>query len=234
MLNKNKKLMPFDTVDHIEEKYGVTHEALKKCIAENWKKELSYAIVQSKVRALLPSCDNFWWNGKDGARAEIERKDYFDWYFSFDKKGLWADIRDGFICWFGKKHTLKEAATIAAEFWLDAIFNDTKQDNGDSNWHSVVACYFASNLKKSAIKDNLTPVVYNNVKDELIKFYTISSSKRLYSDYEPDSNLYDILVNAGIDKKDAFDITPFKTGCNIDPYDNSVEIVHTYGQNEYR
>lgn len=224
--------MPFDTVDNIEEKYGVTREALKKCIKDNWKKELFYTDVESNVRNLLPSSDKFWWNGKEGEKAASEREEYFDWLFSFSNKGLWEDIRENFICWFGKKHTLKEAATIAAEFWIDEIFNKTRQDNGDDNWHSVVINHLASKLKETAIYRNFTTVNIDNVKEGLIKFYKESEYKRLYSDYGPDANLYNILVNAGINKDDAYNITPFKTGCNIDPYDNSVEIIHAYGQNE--
>ena len=53
----------------------------------------------------------------------------------------------------------------------------------------------------------------------------------LYCDYGPGSPLYLILVNAGVDKRDAGNICPWKTGIDIRPVDNAV-MYNTYQHRE--
>ena len=53
----------------------------------------------------------------------------------------------------------------------------------------------------------------------------------LYCDYGPGTPLYLILVNAGVDKKDARNICPWKTGIDIRPVDNAV-MYNTYQHQE--
>ena len=53
----------------------------------------------------------------------------------------------------------------------------------------------------------------------------------LYCDYGPGTPLYLILVNAGVDKRDAGNICPWKTGIDIRPVDNAV-MYNTYQHRE--
>jgi hypothetical protein len=53
----------------------------------------------------------------------------------------------------------------------------------------------------------------------------------LYCDYGPGTPLYLILVNAGVDKRDAGSICPWKTGIDIRPVDNAV-MYNTYQHRE--
>ena len=53
----------------------------------------------------------------------------------------------------------------------------------------------------------------------------------LYSDYGPTTPLYLILVNAGVDKRDAGNICPWKTGIDIRVVDNAV-MYNTYQHQE--
>ena len=66
--------------------------------------------------------------------------------------------------------------------------------------------------------------------------YTLSNGDRyqveLYSDYNPNNPLFDILVAAGLSESDAMHITPWKTGVSIDYIDNAVELIG-YQKREY-
>lgn len=229
---ENDRYIPYEVFDGIEEKYGVTREALKKCLLDNWDKCESYVDIWGKVSNLIPQLDSFDWYKKRDDKFEKERDEYFNWYGLFYDNNVYSIIRDRFILCHGKRHTLKEAASIAADVWVKGIFHEVVQDNGDSTWHSVVAMYLSSKLKMDGVaKYSDSSVVKEGVRKRLTEYYKSAKWKNLAVDYWPQQDLYDILVESGIDKKTAETIAPIKTAVEIDTYDNSV-VISKHGKQE--
>lgn len=163
---------------------------------------------------------------------------------------------DMYIEKYGKYRTLEEAGTVLADKMCELLFKWHLQDNGAlDEEHSFMASALATVLGNNA-KEKITKEQQEKAHD-LIRDYAIFCGKassvgvgkseadkwkeiiklnffhsELYSDYGPNTMLYNILKHAGIEEDLITSICPWKTGLEIDYNDNSV-MYRTYGKIEY-
>ena len=167
-------------------------------------------------------------------------KDYMGFYFK-DFRAFTVAVESEFVMRNGKRRTLREACEMAADEWIKRIFGDDPMDNGDTTGHSDMMLALGTEIKNN-INKGVTKDIIEKARQLFIEYYegrcmyTLSNGDRyqveLYSDYNPNNPLFDILVAAGLSESDAMHITPWKTGVSIDYIDNAVELIG-YQKREY-
>ena len=105
----------------------------------------------------------------------------------------------------------KKAHSLFYEYYLHQLHYNETRDRKDIDW-------LVDNLPDDDEKD---PFDW--------KYFEFRID--LYCDYGPGTPLYLILVNAGVDKRDAGNICPWKTGIDIRTVDNAV-MYNTYQHQE--
>lgn len=143
-------------------------------------------------------------------------------------------VQSEFLNRRGVRRSWEDACQIAANKWIDMIFGAHIQDNGDCTGHSDMAMMLGTLVKEKAM-DGCGDNVPDKARELLYQYYLGGCIYKSddghefkcepYSDYGPNSPLYDILVKAGVDEKDAGSITPWKTGIEIDENDNAVILI---------
>jgi hypothetical protein len=154
---------------------------------------------------------------------------------SFYKWSKW--VAEDFLCVKGPRRTFDEACKLAADEWCKKLFGNHFQDNGALNEeHSFIMCGLGTLLKDKA-NESITSEMIENTRKNLYKYFENHCEYRskehpewihhiqLYSDYGPNSPLYDILYESGIPENEIRSICPWKTGIEIDENDNAVIIV---------
>lgn len=154
---------------------------------------------------------------------------------SFYKWSKW--VAEDFLCAKGPRRTFDEACKLAADEWCKKLFGNHFQDNGALNEeHSFLMCGLGTLLKDKA-QESITEEMIENTRTNLYKYFEnhcLYKSKdhpewehsiKLYSDYGPNSPLYDILYESGIPENKIGSICPWKTGIEIDENDNAVIII---------
>lgn len=168
-------------------------------------------------------------NGKANTNEEAAKKAadkwcelIFGWHLQ-DNGAIDEDHAGGFMaCALGtvlanrskegiSEDVKKKAHSLFYEYYLRQLhYNETK-DKKDIDW-------LAENLPDDDKKDPFDWRYFGFRCD-------------LYCDYGPGTPLYLILVNAGVDKRAAGNICPWKTGIDIRPVDNAV-MYNTYQHRE--
>lgn len=151
------------------------------------------------------------------------------------------DVESFFIRAKGRRRKYTEACELAADTWMERLFETMMQDNGDRSGHSDNMQMLGSLLKANA-SEGISDDVKNKVRENLVNYYknyceyTFEDGMRcrveLYCDYGPNSPMYDILKNAGVPENNIRSICPWKTGVEIDSRDNAVILVG-YQKREY-
>ena len=141
----------------------------------------------------------------------------------------------------GVRRSYEEACQIAADKWVSMIFGTHIQDNGDKSEIGARTMMLGTLVKENAI-DRCDDDVPEKCRELLYQYYLngcmyYELHKRIgqitpYSDYHPNSPLFDILVAAGVKEFDADHITPWKTGIKIDENDNAV-VLQGYQKLDY-
>lgn len=134
----------------------------------------------------------------------------------------------------GGVRSISQACELCADVWMNKIFNVSLQDNGawDEGESGLMMNAFGSMLKTKAMQD-IPQEIKDKVKSGIIQYYQDFTHRYgLSCDYDPCTNLYHILRNAGISRSDIKHICPWKTSIRIVAEDNSV-LVHTYQNDEY-
>ena len=134
----------------------------------------------------------------------------------------------------GAVRSISQACELCADVWMNKIFNVSLQDNGawDEGESGLMMNAFGSMLKTKAMQD-IPQEIKDKVKSGIIQYYQDFTHRYgLSCDYDPCTNLYHILRNAGISRSDIKQICPWKTSLRIVADDNSV-LVHTYQNDEY-
>ena len=135
----------------------------------------------------------------------------------------------------GKKRTYEEACDIAANKWLELLFEFHLQDNGALNEDmSFKMSLLATSLKENA-RNEISEDIIKNVYDNIHEYYMnhcqyqvnedYKTYVKLYCDYGPNAPLYDLLKKSGIEQFNISSLCPWKTGIEIDENDNSVVIL---------
>lgn len=153
-------------------------------------------------------------------------------------------VEEDFLLVKGKRRTFKEACELAADEWCKRLFGNHFQDNGALNEeHSFMMCGLGTWLKSKA-QESITEEMIENTRKNLYKYFENHCEYRskeypewvhhiqLYSDYGPNSPLYDILYESGIPENEIGSICPWKTGIEVDETDNSV-IISGYQKRDY-
>lgn len=161
-------------------------------------------------------------------------KEYSDYFFGDEYQKFIRCCQSEFLNRSGERRTFDEACQIAADKWVEMLFDFHLQDNGDRSGHSDCAMMLGTALAEKA-KERLSKDVAEKTR-ELLKEYYLNGCQyqtesghcfrcEPYSDYGPNSPLYDILIKAGVEEKDACRITPWKTGIEVDENDNTVVLI---------
>ncbi|MBD5323935.1 MAG: hypothetical protein HDS02_03755 [Bacteroides sp.] len=158
-----------------------------------------------------------WWNWRHEVWKWLN-----DQYFP-----LWKRIN-------GEVRTIEAACELCANIWMNKIFKISLQDNGAWNDGYVGAMMnaFGSMLKTDAMSE-VSEEMKDKAKEGIKNFYLRNKYRYdLGCDYDPCTELYNILLEAGVPKNEIRNICPWKTYIKIMPEDNSV-LVHTYQKDEY-
>ncbi len=162
-----------------------------------------------------------------------EYNKYWDWRYDI---GRW--MRNHYLplwkCINSEVRTIEEACELCANIWMNKIFNVALQDNGawDDGHVGVLTNAFGSMLKTDAMSE-VSEEMKDKAKEGIKNFYLRNEYRYdLGCDYDPCTELYNILLEAGVPKNDIKNICPWKTYIKIMPEDNSV-LVHTYQRDEY-
>lgn len=175
------------------------------------------------------------YRSRDEYCEEYRKYFYGDDYYKFKYA-----VQSEFLNRKGTRRSYEEACQLAADKWVEMIFGRHVQDNGDRTGGSEKAMMLGTILKDEARK-RCKHDVPEKARELLKKFYLGgcrckgvygSFSCAPYSDYGPNQPLYNILVEAGVEPNDAGEITPWKTGIEIDENDNAV-MLHSYQKLEY-
>ena len=173
----------------------------------------------------FPRPTNEQYRSRDEYCEEYRKYFYGDDYYKFSNA-----VQSEFLHRKGTRRSYEEACQIAADKWVEMIFGTHIQDNGDRTGGSEMAMMLGTIIKDEAQK-RCKQEVPEKARELLKKFYLGGCmckgsygdfSCAPYSDYGPNTPLYDILVEAGVDGCDAGKITPWKTGIEIDENDNAV------------
>lgn len=167
-------------------------------------------------------------------------EEYSNYFYGDAYRKFINSVMSEFLNRKGTRRSYEEACQLAADKWVEMIFGTHIQDNGDRTGHSEMAMMLGTILKKEAQK-RCDQDVPEKAHELLKKFYLSGCMCKgsysefqcaPYSDYGPNTPLYNILVEAGVDAKDTGRITPWKTGVEIDENDNAV-VVQGYQKIEY-
>ena len=167
-------------------------------------------------------------------------EEYSKYFYGDAYREFINSVESEFLNRKGVRRSYEEACQIAADKWVEMIFGTHLQDNGDRTGHSDMAMMLGTVLKDEA-KKRCSQDVPEKARELLKKFYLSGCMCKgymgdfvcpPYSDYGPNTPLYNILVEAGVDENDAGRITPWKTGIDIDENDNAV-VLQGYQKVEY-
>lgn len=145
----------------------------------------------------------------------------------FEYSGWLTYIKNEYVSIYGKKHTLSEAAHIAADLWSDLLFKFHIKDNGGLDEKpSMIASMISTTLAKQ-VNEEITEETKKKVNENIYNLYIESENIMLATDYGPNGDLYDVLIKSGIKDSYIDDICPWKTNIYIDQTDYSV-VYSTY------
>lgn len=187
--------------------------------SEIWK------LLQNKLVNCLPKPTREQYRNRDPYCDE-----HYNYFYGEDFQKFTKYLQSEFIHRKGEIRTFEEACILATEKWVEKIFGTHIQDNGDRSENSGLTMMLGTMVKEKA-KENCNQNTINKFKELLQDYYlngclnSYGNQIHPYSDYGPNTPLYEILIKAGIDEKDATNITPWKTGILIDENDNSVVLV---------
>lgn len=155
--------------------------------------------------------------------------EYSDYFYGSDFTCFLKCLESEFIHRKGEVRTFEEACNLATIKWVEKIFGTHIQDNGVRSENSGLTMMLGTMVKEKA-KEKCNQSVIDKFTKLLNEYYLNGCRQEYgkiypYSDYGPNTPLYEILVKAGVDKRDATNITPWKTGIQIDENDNSVVLV---------
>jgi len=176
--------------------------------------------------------------------------DYFYGHLDASDGGMnlssWANlVSDEFFSRNGQRRTFEEACKIASDLWTDMIFKPIVQYNGDTSSNGLTIQALGTLVKERAIS-NINDDAKKTFNEKMRDYYlsgclykidngdgtSFETSICPYSDYGPNSPLYDILSESGIDVQYIDSICPWKTGVTIDKLDNTV-VLKTYHKTTY-
>ena len=197
--------------------------------------------ITSAMEKFWPRDENWKYDDPD----YVEWRDYFWGTYrpkSLEMKnpvGDWIkSIEEEYLTRFGKMRTYEEACQKLADKWCELIFGFHIQDNGainEDHGGGFWACALGSAIKNDAVA-KIGEDVIKKTHDLMVQWYRERETGGYHEDfgvdYGPNCYLYDLLVKAGVDKRDASSICPWKTHISIDRRDNSI-YYGTYGKAEY-
>ena len=170
--------------------------------------------------------------------------EYYEYFHGKDSKyrTFYKAVESEFLNRKGLRRSFEEACEIAADKWMEMIFGFHIQSNGDRESQASAMAMMMGTLLKDEAVNRCKADAQEKARQLFYEYYRNGSMYKgsrghvfkaeLYSDYGPNSPLYDILIKAGIDEKDAGRITPWKTGVEIDENDNTVVLIG-YQSREY-
>ena len=213
----------------------IKREDIAECIIDAMENERFYSKavdkIYDKAHELFPYCGGCY--DEDNPEQNAYR-DYFQGDWRNGRKspfgGFLSTFEQEFIARHGLVHTKEEACRMVADKWVEMIFGNHLQDNGDGTSSGAFGMVLGT-LAKDKAREGYGEDVVNKVHELIEAFYmndcVIDGGRfkfphPLYCDYHPDQNLFDILVKSGVSESDAGNICPWKTGIEIDKKDNSV------------
>lgn len=214
-----------DIIATFPNEYKISEETLKEIIGRALEIKLymvSQELILDGVKNLRPAPAEMNWE------IGSEFRNHYEWtqkvwkWASTDYLSLWHKTN-------GDIHTKEEACDLCADMWVSKIFNKTLQDNGAWNEgeHGFKMNAFGSMLKAQAMA-GVSQEVIDKTREGIKNHYRSDPYGRgLSCDYGPCTDLWDILLEAGVPKDDISHICPWKTGIRIMREDNSVS-VYTY------
>lgn len=168
-------------------------------------------------------------------------EEYHKYFYVDDYYNFIHCVQSEYLNRKGVRRPYEEACQIAADKWVSMIFGTHVQDNGDRTGYSDMAMMLGTLVKEETM-DRCDKDVSEKARELLYQYYLSGCIYKSdsghefkcepYSDYGPNSPLYDILIKAGVNKKDAGSITPWKTGIEIDENDNTV-VLQGYQKLDY-
>ncbi len=167
---------------------------------------------------------------------------YSDYFFGDAYSNFIKCIESEFLHRKGIRRTFEDACDLAADKWVEMIFDTHVQDNGDRSSTAGAFSMMFGTFAKDAARKNCSEKTKENAR-KLLRDYYLGGCMHLtdgygkarivpYSDYGPNTPLREILLKAGVRKDDVNRITPWKTGIRVDENDNTV-VVGGYQKQTY-
>lgn len=177
-------------------------------------------------------------NNKDSKKTEaILSNQYLRWREEFKD---WAEkVFEVFynLSSIEPIRTWEEAIDMVTDIWMKEIFwedttllpknEEESKRIGELGEEERLCEIMGNSLKIESLK-NITQEMKDKVREGIRNYYRSHVTGLLSVDYSPEYELYDILKNAWIDKKDIRRICPIKTNIRINSVDYSIRINRDY------